>query len=78
MPYDFILHSEQLEHALEQAGFNIEADRLEDARLRGATSGEILMGLRFECKKILRNAMIDESLRKRAVGLIKEIDATGV
>ena len=78
MPNDFIAHAERIEEALELTGSKVTAERFEDARLRGATSGEILMGLRHECRLAQSDPAISKQIKADMLALIRAVDETGI
>lgn len=78
MPHDFITHAKRIESALKLAGCPAIAERLEDARLGGATSGEILMGLRHECRTAQKDLEIPPEIRAEMLALAHAVDETGI
>ena len=78
MAYDYTAHAKRIEHALTLAGCHGIAARLEDARLGGSTSGEILMGLRHECRIAIADLVVSPEIKEDLRALVAQIDATGV
>jgi hypothetical protein len=78
MQHDFIAHARRIEDALNIAGSKTIAERFEDARLGGATSGEILMGLRHECRLAQPDPAIPEEVKADMLALIRAVDKTGI
>ena len=78
MSYDFIAHAKRIENALILAGSEDIAKRLEDVRLGGATSGEILMGLRHECQLAQSERRIPQEIKTDMLALAHEVNETGI
>lgn len=78
MQYDFIEHAKRIEEALKFSGSRATAESFEDARLGGATSGEILMGLRHECRLAQSDPAIPEVVKTDMLALIRAVDETGI
>ena len=78
MPPDFIAHAKRIEESLKLAGSEATAESFEDARLGGATSGEILMGLRHECRLAQSDPAIPEEIKIDMLALIRAVDETGI
>ena len=78
MPHDFIEHAQRIEEALKLVRSVATAERFEDARLGGATSGEILMGLRHECRLAQLDPAIPKDIKSDMLALIRAVDATGI
>ena len=78
MPHDFIAHAKRIEEALKVASFKVTAERIEDARLGGATSGEILMGLRHECRLAQSDPAIPEEIKADMLALVRTVNETGI
>lgn len=78
MQHDFIAHAKRIEEALKITGFKAIAERFEDARLGGATSGEILMGLRYECRLAQSDPALPETIKADMLTLIQAVDKTGI
>jgi hypothetical protein len=78
MAYDYITHSKRIEEYLRQTGLSEAADLLSDARLSGATSGEILMALRFTLRRLISSGVLVGPIRDDAGSLVDEINKSGV
>jgi len=77
MSYDFIEHAKRIENKLQLAGCESTAERIENARLGGVTSGEILMGLRHECRLAQSDSEIPAEIKTDMLGLARAVDETG-
>jgi len=78
MAYDFITHAKRIEEQLKLSGLSEAAERLIDARLGGATSGEILTAMRFVLSNLISSGSIAGQIKADAVSLIAEINRSGI
>ncbi len=79
MAYDYIEHTKRIENNLRILGHVDHAQDIEDARLGGSTSGEILMGIRFKVEKVTSQiADLPVDLRKDINLLVDAINQSGV
>ena len=78
MAYDYIRHAKLIEEQLNRVELNDAAERLANARLGGATSGEILMALRYTLVKLVESEPMPKAIKAEADLLIEEINKSGV
>ena len=74
---DLAQDCKRIEKALLLSGEKEAAEKLENIRLAGSTGGEIVMGMRFIAKQLLKSETLEKHISASLHQLIDDINKTG-